>query len=72
LAVKAAQTGHRIAFATAVDWVARLKVAHNAGRLPAALVKLRRIGLLVVDLCRTDNYADPSPSRYAKCLVNVG
>ena len=49
LAVKAAQTGHRIAFATAVDWVARLKAAHNAGRLPAELVKLRRIGLLVVD-----------------------
>ncbi|GLP75539.1 hypothetical protein TUM20983_45790 [Mycobacterium antarcticum] len=49
LAIKAAQTGHRIAFATAVDWVARLKAAHNAGRLPAELAKLRRIGLLVVD-----------------------
>jgi DNA replication protein DnaC len=32
-----------------VDWVARLKAAHNAGRLPAELAKLRRIGLLVVD-----------------------
>ncbi|BAX91391.1 transposase [Mycobacterium shigaense] len=30
-------------------WVARLKAAHNAGRLPAELAKLRRIGLLVVD-----------------------
>ena len=49
LAIKAAQAGHRIAFATAVDWVARLKAAHNAGRLPAELAKLRRIGLLVVD-----------------------
>jgi DNA replication protein DnaC len=49
ISVKAAQTGHRIAFATAVDWVARLKAAHNVGRLPAELVKLRRIGLLVVD-----------------------
>ena len=49
LAIKAAHTGHRIAFATAVDWVARLKAAHNAGRLPAELAKLRRIGLLVVD-----------------------
>ncbi|WP_371869938.1 ATP-binding protein [Mycobacterium kubicae] len=38
----------RIAFATAVDWVARLKAAHNAGRLQAELAKLRRIGLLVV------------------------
>jgi DNA replication protein DnaC len=49
LAIKAAQTAHRIAFATAVDWVARLKAAHNAGRLSAELVKLRRVGLLVVD-----------------------
>ncbi len=49
LAIKAAQAGHRIAFATAVDWVARLKAAHHAGRLPAELTKLRRIGLLVVD-----------------------
>lgn len=49
LAIKAAQAGQRIAFATAVDWVARLKAAHTAGRLPAELTKLRRIGLLVVD-----------------------
>ena len=49
LAIKAAQAGHRVAFATAVDWVARLKTAHHAGRLPAELAKLRRIGLLVVD-----------------------
>jgi len=47
LAIKAAQAGHRVAFATAVDWVARLKAAHHAGRLPAELAKLRRIGLLV-------------------------
>lgn len=51
-AVEAAQTGHRIAFAAAVDWVARLRAAHNAGRLPAELVKLRRIDLLVVDAAR--------------------
>jgi DNA replication protein DnaC len=49
LAVKAAQAGHRVAFATAVDWVARLKAAHNTGRLAAELAKLRRIKLLVVD-----------------------
>ena len=49
LAIKGAQAGHRVAFATAVDWVARLKAAHNAGRLPAELTRLRRIGLLVVD-----------------------
>ena len=46
LAIKAAQAGHRVAFATAVDWVARLKTAHHAGRLPAELAKLRRIGRL--------------------------
>jgi DNA replication protein DnaC len=49
LAIKAAQTGHRVAFATAVDWVTRLKAAHTAGKLPAELVKLGRIGLIVVD-----------------------
>ena len=32
-----------------MDWVARLNTAHHAGRLPAELAKLRRIGLLVVD-----------------------
>jgi DNA replication protein DnaC len=60
LAIKAAQAGHRIAFATAVDWVARLKAAHNACRLPGELAKLRRIGLLVVDLSRPRDYADSS------------
>lgn len=72
LGIAAAQHGHRVLFATAVDWVARLQTAHQQGRLAAELAKLRRYALLIVDLCRTDNYADPSPSRYAKCLVNVG
>jgi hypothetical protein len=49
LAIKAAHAGYRVAFATAADWVARLKSAHTAGRLPAELVKLRRIMLIVVD-----------------------
>ena len=52
MVVKAAQPGHRIAFATAVNWVARLKAAHNDGRLPAELVKLRRIGLASEELTR--------------------
>jgi DNA replication protein DnaC len=47
LAIKAAQSGRRVAFSTAVDWVARLKAAHNAGRQTAELTKLRRTGLLV-------------------------
>ncbi|MCJ0907212.1 ATP-binding protein [Rhodococcus sp. ARC_M6] len=49
LGIKAAQSGHRVAFATAVDWVGKLKAAHSAGKLPAELVKLRRIGLIIVD-----------------------
>ncbi|MDR1214589.1 MAG: IS21-like element helper ATPase IstB [Propionibacteriaceae bacterium] len=49
LGVKAAQHGHRVLFATATGWVARLTDAHRAGRLPAELAKLRRYGLIIVD-----------------------
>ncbi|MCK8675739.1 IS21-like element helper ATPase IstB [Rhodococcus sp. HM1] len=49
LGVKAAGHGHRVAFATAVDWVTRLTTAHAAGRLQAELTRLRRYGLLIVD-----------------------
>jgi DNA replication protein DnaC len=58
LAIRACQAGHRVAFATAADWVARLADAHHAGRLQAELVRLGRYPLLVVDLCRYRNYAD--------------
>ena len=33
--LRAAQLGHRVLFATATDWVARLQAAHQAGRLAA-------------------------------------
>jgi DNA replication protein DnaC len=33
LGVKAAQAGHRVLFATAIEWVRRLQTAHNAARL---------------------------------------
>ena len=49
LGIKAAHAGHRVLFATAVDWVARLQTAHQQGRLALELVKLRRYGLIVVD-----------------------
>ncbi|SMD27659.1 IS21-like element helper ATPase IstB [Kibdelosporangium aridum] len=49
LAMRACQAGHRVAFATAAEWVARLAEAHHTGRLQAELVKLGRIPLLVVD-----------------------
>jgi DNA replication protein DnaC len=49
LGVKAAHLGHRVLFATATDWVARLTDAHRAGKLPAELARLRRYGLIIVD-----------------------
>jgi DNA replication protein DnaC len=49
LAMRACQAGHRVAFATAAEWVARLAEAHHTGRLQQELVKLGRIPLLVVD-----------------------
>jgi DNA replication protein DnaC len=49
LAMRACQAGHRVAFATAAEWVARLADAHHAGRLQAELTKLSRYPLLVVD-----------------------
>jgi IstB-like ATP binding protein len=58
LGIAAAQHGHRVLFATAVDWVARLQTAHQQGRLAAELAKLRRYALLIVDLCRPGNYAE--------------
>ncbi|MBF6326895.1 IS21-like element helper ATPase IstB [Nocardia transvalensis] len=49
LSIRACQAGHRVAFATAAEWVARLAEAHSAGKLQAELIKLGRIPLLVVD-----------------------
>jgi DNA replication protein DnaC len=49
LAIRACQAGHRVLFATAADWVARLADAHHAGRLQTELVRLGRYPLLVVD-----------------------
>ena len=37
LAIRACQAGHRVAFATAAEWVDRLRHAHHAGRLQAEL-----------------------------------
>lgn len=48
LAVAAARR-RRVLFATATDWVARLSKAHDRGRLPAHLTRLRRYGLIIVD-----------------------
>lgn len=49
LGIAAANHGHRVLFATAVDWVTQLTDAHRAGRLPQELARLRRFGLIIVD-----------------------
>src|SRR5207248_7552019 len=49
LAMRACQAGHRVAFATAAEWVARLGDAHAQGRLHDELRRLGRIPLLVID-----------------------
>jgi DNA replication protein DnaC len=49
LGIRACQAGHRVAFATAAEWVARLGDAHQQGRLHAELTRLGRIPLLIVD-----------------------
>jgi DNA replication protein DnaC len=49
LAVRACQAGHRVAFATAAQWVDRLAAAHHADRLQDELVKLGRYPLIVID-----------------------
>ncbi len=57
LGIRACQAGHRTAFATAAQWVARLAEAHHVGRLQDELVKLGRVPLLIIDLCRHRDYA---------------
>jgi DNA replication protein DnaC len=49
LGIRACQAGHRVLFATAAGWVARLASAHAAGRLEMELTKLARVPLLIVD-----------------------
>jgi DNA replication protein DnaC len=49
LAVQAARRGHRVAFASAQQWVARLAAAKRTGRLDEELERIGRIPLVVVD-----------------------
>src|SRR4051794_31490753 len=65
LAIRACQAGHRVHFATASQWVARLAEAHHAGTLQHELVRLGRYPLLVVDLCRARDYAEEFPKGLA-------
>ena len=49
LGIKACHAGHRVAFATAADWVTRLADAHHAGRFAQELTKLSRYPVLIID-----------------------
>src|SRR5579871_5942172 len=49
IGIRACQAGHRVAFATAAEWVSRLGEAHQQGRLHAELTRLGRVPLLVID-----------------------
>jgi DNA replication protein DnaC len=49
IAIRACQAGHRVLFATAAQWVARLADAHAASRLQGELVRLGRYPLIVID-----------------------
>ncbi|WP_309096075.1 IS21-like element helper ATPase IstB [Streptomyces sp.] len=49
LGVRACQAGHRVLFATAAEWAARLADARTAGRLDAELAALDDHPLLIVD-----------------------
>jgi DNA replication protein DnaC len=49
LGIRACQAGHRVAFATASQWVDRLGEAHGGGRLQQELQRLARLPLLIID-----------------------
>ena len=49
LGIRACQAGHRVAFATAAQWVDRLAAAHHGDRLQDELIKLGRVPLLIID-----------------------
>jgi DNA replication protein DnaC len=49
IGIRACLAGHRVAFATATEWVARLGDAQRHGRLQDELARLRRIPLVICD-----------------------
>jgi len=63
LGVKATQAGFSVLFDTASNWITRLAEAHRSNRLEAELKKIRRYKLIIIDLCRTWDYADPPGPR---------
>jgi DNA replication protein DnaC len=49
LGIRACLAGHRVAFATATEWVARLLDAQRLGQLAEELRRLGRVPLVIVD-----------------------
>ncbi len=49
IGIRACQAGHRVAFATASEWVARLADTHTQGHLQQELTRLGRVPLLIID-----------------------
>jgi len=49
LGIRACLVGHRVAFATAAEWVDRLQTAHDAGKLQDELRRLGRYPLVIID-----------------------
>jgi DNA replication protein DnaC len=66
VSIRACQAGHRVAFATAAEWVDRLAAAHHAGRLHDELRRLARYPLLVIEKSATS----PSKPKPPTCSSN--
>jgi DNA replication protein DnaC len=62
LGLKACERGHRVAFATAQEWVSRLEAAQDRNQLEAELRRLERYQLLVVDEVGSRSNARPPTS----------
>ena len=72
LSIRACLAGQRVQLATATQWVARLGEAKRQGSLEAELRKLGFIPLIVVDLCRSCDYADLADGCSVNDLVAAG
>lgn len=72
LGTEAAMAGYRVKYTLATKLVNELVEAADDKQLSKTIARYGRVDLLCIDLCRTGNYADRSPSRCAKCLVDVG
>ncbi len=70
LGIRACLAGQRVAFRTATEWVALLADAQRHGRLDDELARLQRIPLLICDLCRYGDYAEPVTSDLCEAPAN--